>query len=62
MESLKEVLVDVAVTVLIVVAVVTQWSWAWWVVAIYTPVMLALKILAVLSARSLNKLRRNVAE
>ena len=41
---LKHVVIDLAVTLVIVVAVVTGQAWAQWIVWIYTPFMLFLKL------------------
>ena len=47
MNWLKTIIIDVLVTAVIVVAVVTDFAWARWAVVIYTPIMLVLKIVAV---------------
>lgn len=49
MDWLKNVLIDLAVTVLIAWAVFTNATWARWIILIYTPLMLLLKILAAFS-------------
>ncbi len=50
MSWLKHVLLDLAVTVVILLAVLTEQAWARWVVWIYTPLMLLLKVVAVFGA------------
>lgn len=52
MEWLKSVTIDILVTILIAVFVLTNAVWAKWVILIYTPLMLLLKLL-VLGAGSL---------
>jgi hypothetical protein len=47
MSWLKNVLVDLLVTAIIVVYVFTGAVWAYWIIAIYTPLILLLKIGAV---------------
>lgn len=51
MTVIKTAIVDIAVTVLIILAVTTGAGWAWWIIAIYTPLMLLLKVLAVAGPR-----------
>ena len=58
MEWIKQALIDIAVTVLIVLAATMDWGWARWIVLIYTPLMLILKIVAFLGSRSLGQLKR----
>lgn len=49
MNWLKNVLIDLAVTALIAWAVFAEASWARWIILIYTPLMLLLKIVAAFS-------------
>lgn len=49
---IKNVLLDIAVTVVVAVFVFTSADWAYWVVLVYTPFMLLLKLMAVLSRAS----------
>ena len=44
MDWIKHVIIDIAVTVVIIIAAVTGQVWAQWVVWIYTPFMLLLKL------------------
>ncbi len=46
--DIKHALVDILVTVLIVVAVVMDLEWARWIILIYTPFILILKVIAVM--------------
>lgn len=46
MNWLKSIILDLIVTALLITAVTTDLSWARWVVIIYTPFMLLLKVLA----------------
>ena len=57
MDWIKHTLVDVAVTVLIVLAVTLDLEWARWGVLIYTPLMVILKIVALLGSQSLGQLK-----
>ena len=59
MQWLKNVILDIAVTVLIVLAATLDVEWARWIVLIYTPFMLILKILFVLGGQSLTMLRQS---
>lgn len=58
MDWIKNALVDIAVTVLIVLAATMDQSWARWIVLIYTPLMLILKVVAFLGSRSLGQLKQ----
>ena len=49
MKWLKDVLLDIAVTILIVLATSGVLPWAQWIVFVYTPFMLAMKVLAFFS-------------
>jgi hypothetical protein len=49
MRWLKSVLIDLGVTVVIVVYVLEGPTWSYWVLIIYTPLMLLLKIAALTS-------------
>jgi len=46
MNWLKNALLDIAITVMIALATFGEMQWAWWVVVVYTPFMLLLKIMA----------------
>lgn len=58
MNWLKHVLVDVAVTVLLVVAATLNLEWAHWIILIYTPLMLILKIVAFTGSHALGKAKQ----
>lgn len=58
MKWIKNVLIDVAVTIMIVLAATLDLTWARWVVLIYTPLMLILKIVVFLGSRSLSQLKQ----
>ncbi len=49
MNSIKEILVDICVTVFIVIAVLLHDPWMWWVIAVYTVLMLIAKGVALYS-------------
>jgi len=57
MDWIKHTLVDLAVTVLIILAVTLDLEWARWGVLIYTPLMVFLKIVALLGSQSLGQLK-----
>ena len=44
MNWIKNVLIDLAVTLLVVLTVAADQKWAWYILVIYTPLMLILKI------------------
>ena len=50
MSWIKNALIDVAVTVVIAWFAWTGASWAWWIIAIYTPLMVLLKVYALSGA------------
>ena len=58
MEWIKQALIDIAVTVLIVLAATMELGWARWIVLVYTPLMLILKIVAFLGSRALGQLKQ----
>ena len=58
MSWIKNVVVDLAVTVAIVLAAMMSLSWAWWIVLIYTPFMLIMKIVVFLGSHSLGRLKQ----
>lgn len=58
MAWIKNVLIDIAVTIMIVLAVTMNLAWARWIVLIYTPLMLILKIVVFLGSRSLGQIKR----
>jgi hypothetical protein len=49
MRWLKDVVIDIAITLVIVAFALWQFEWARWIVLIYTPLLLVLKVLAVSS-------------
>lgn len=49
MPWLKNVIVDLLVPIVIAALVLLDQRWAWWVLVIYTPLMLLLKLLAAFS-------------
>ena len=44
MDIIKHALIDLMVKLFILVAVLTQAAWMWWVVIVYTSLMLILKL------------------
>lgn len=58
MHWIKNALIDIAITVLIVLAVTLDLAWARWIVLIYTPLMLILKIVALLGSQTIGQLKR----
>lgn len=46
MSWIKNVIIDMATTLVIAYFFFTQADWAWWVIAIYTPLMVLLKVFA----------------
>lgn len=52
MSWLKNVVLDIAVAIIALVFVLTGQTWAWWVIVIYTPLMLLMKVGAVFAASS----------
>lgn len=64
MSWLKNVFVDLLVTVLIGIAVLVEVRWAWWILVVYTPLMLVLKAVAAFSrgVRSVAAQRRGPDE
>jgi len=50
MAWIKNAIIDIAVTAIIVVYALTTATWGWWIIAIYTPLMLLLKVLAMSGA------------
>lgn len=50
MSWIKNALIDVAITAVIAWFAWTGATWAWWIVAIYTPLMLLLKVFALSGA------------
>ncbi len=59
MNSIKNILVDVLVTVFIAVAVWLHDPWMWWVIAIYTILMLIAKGIAIYSEGLLRRAQKN---
>lgn len=59
---LKEILLDLVVTVIIVLAALPALTWARWIVMVYTPFMLLLKVGALLAAPHLPRTRRQTPE
>ncbi len=58
MTWIKNASVDVAVTLLIVLATTQDLAWARWIVLLYTPLMLILKIAMLLGGRTLGRLKQ----
>jgi hypothetical protein len=50
MSWIKNALIDLAVTAIIAVHAFSDVSWTWWVIAIYTPLMVLLKVFALSGA------------
>jgi hypothetical protein len=59
---LKDALLDVIVTVVIVLAAIPGLRWARWIVLVYTPLMLVLKLGALLAAPHLPRTQRSAPE
>ncbi len=59
---LKEALLDFVVTVVIVLAAVPALSWARWIVLLYTPLMLLLKLGALVVAPHLPRMQRRAPD
>ncbi len=57
MTWIKNAVIDVAITAVIVAYTLTLAAWGWWIIAIYTPLMLLLKIFA-LSGAAVNVQRK----
>ena len=57
MNWLKNAFLDVAVTIMIGLATFGQMEWARWIVTVYTPLMLLLKLLAYRGARTPSKIK-----
>jgi hypothetical protein len=62
MNWLKHVLVDVAVAALIVLAAALDLVWAHWIILIYTPLMLILKIVAFTGSNTLGKVKQKATD
>lgn len=58
----KEAFLDLVVTGVILLAVMPAFTWARWIVLVYTPFMLLLKLGAWLAAPHLPRLRRSAPE
>ena len=58
MSWLKHVLIDIVATLVILVAAVGEAAWAEWIVLIYTPLMLLLKIVALVGERFMRQFQR----
>ncbi|MDQ7039735.1 MAG: hypothetical protein Q9M35_02220 [Rhodothermus sp.] len=56
---LREALLDLIVTGIIVLAAIPALSWARWIVLVYTPLMLLLKLGALLAAPHLPRMQRS---
>lgn len=50
MNWIKNAIIDIAVTIVIGVYAFTGATWGWWIIAIYTPLMLLLKVFGLSSA------------
>lgn len=49
MSWLKHVIVDLAITAIIILYALQSPEWAWWIIVIYTPLLIVLKLLAMSS-------------
>ncbi len=58
MPWIKNALIDIAVTLLIIVTAALDLTWARWIVLVYTPLMLIMKVMAFLGSQSLGQLQR----
>jgi len=61
MKWFKQVILDVLVTALILVAVLLRPEWARWIVIIYTPIMLLLKVFSVFGTGITAQIKRSDA-
>jgi hypothetical protein len=52
MSWIKNAFIDIAVTAVILAYAFTTAIWGWWIIAIYTPLMLLLKVFALSGAAS----------
>ena len=52
MTWIKNAIIDIAITAVIGIYAFTMASWGWWIIAIYTPLMLLLKVFALSGAAS----------
>jgi hypothetical protein len=52
MTWIKNAIIDVAITAVIVAYALTMATWSWWIIAIYTPLMVLLKVFALSGAAS----------
>ncbi len=50
MSWIKNAIIDIAITVVIAVFAFTGVTWSWWIIAIYTPLMVLLKLFALSGA------------
>lgn len=57
MRWIPSILLDLLVLVVAVVAVSTGAAWSWWILIVYTPVMVALKILGYLAGPAVRQAR-----
>jgi len=55
MSWIKNALVDMAVTLVMAVFAFTGASWSWWIIAIYTPLMVVLKLFGLSGAAAVVK-------
>ncbi len=61
MSWIKSIILDLIILGVIITMVITGAEWARWVILIYTPLMVALKLIAVAGARSVPKMRKAVS-
>ncbi|MGA7306551.1 MAG: hypothetical protein WBW88_16860 [Rhodothermales bacterium] len=57
MDWIKNAWLDIAVTGVMVLATLVHMEWAWWVIAVYTPFMLLLKVVAFTNRHSHSKIK-----
>lgn len=52
MTWIKNAIIDIAITAVIIAYALTLATWSWWIIAIYTPLMVLLKVFALSGAAS----------
>ncbi|MDZ7693482.1 MAG: hypothetical protein U5K69_20585 [Balneolaceae bacterium] len=62
MNWIKDVIVDLIVTLFIITSVFFQESWMWWVIIIYTGIMLLAKVVVLAGDSSLQLIRKTKTE
>ena len=61
MKWLKQVILDLVITVLILVATILNPVWAMWIVVVYTPIMLLMKVFSVFGTGITAKIKQTDA-